>query len=142
MTAELRGPFVRAALLCERVLRETDGVLSAIRIVHEGRAVAPGEPAMRAALLVMLVRGDAPPGSHRAQLQIIGPAQQVLSAKDIEMALDASGPEQISSLMLDLSFEPRNPGVYWFQVRWGDRLLTQVPYTAHAAGADEAHAIR
>jgi len=142
VTEDLRGPFVRAALLCERVLRETDGVLSAIRIVHEGRAVDAGDPPMRAALLIMLVRGDAPPGPHRARLQILGPARQVLSAKQIEMSLDAGGPEQISSLTLDVSFEPRLPGVYWFQVLWGDRMLTQVPFTAHPAGVDEANAIR
>jgi hypothetical protein len=136
----LGRPFVRAALLCERVLRETDGVLSAIRFVHEGSTIDLGDPPIRAALLVMLVRGEAPPGTHRALLRILAPEQRMLSAKEIEITFDESGPEQISSLMLDLSFEPHRPGLYWFQVLWGGRLLTQMPFTAHPAGADRARA--
>lgn len=132
MTAAARGPFVRGALLCERVLCETDGALSAIRILHEGRAVASPVPVT---LMLMLVRGEVSAGSHRAVLQIRGPEGQILSAKPIEFRIDDGGPEQSSSVILDISFEPRAPGVYWFQVLWGEdgRLVTQVPFTAHAA---------
>lgn len=139
--APARGPFVQAALLCERVLCETDGVLSAIRILHEGRAMAAGDGPSRVVLLLMLVRGDASAGEHRAHLEIRDPAGELVSAKAIALTLDAGGPEQASSLMLDVSFEPRAAGVYWFRVSWGDDgLLTQVPFTARAAA--EGHAGR
>jgi hypothetical protein len=125
-------PFVRAALLCERVLCETDGALSAIRILHEGRPTTVDSGPTKLVLLVMLVRGEAQSGPHRASLQICSPAGQVISSKQIAFVIDEGGPEQSSSLVLDVSFEPRTVGVYWFRVLWGDgdRLLTQVPYTA------------
>lgn len=124
---------MRAALLCERVLCETDGTLSAIRIVHEGPVAA--EPT-RLVLLLMLVRGDVAPGVHRALLQLQGPTGEIDSRQEIALTLDEGGPEQASSLMIDVTFAPRRAGVHWFRVSWGDepRLLTRVPYTAVAAG--------
>ena len=37
------GPFVAAAFICERVLREVDGVLSAMRIIDRVTIKAPKE---------------------------------------------------------------------------------------------------
>ena len=131
MTSAAHGPFVRAALLCERVDTDGDGRLSAIGIVHEGTVVA--EPS-RLVLLLMLVRGDAPAGDHRVRLSIDGPAGNLVSRKEILVTIEDGGPEQASSLVLDLVFAPVVPGVYWFAAGWGDepRPLTRVPYTAHA----------
>ena len=136
--SEARGPFVRAALLCERVLCETDGTLSAIRILHDGPATGGDGRSIQLALLLMLVRGDISAGQHRAVLQIRNPAGELVSTKQIVLALDGGGSEQTSSLVLDVAFEPRTEGVYWFTVSWGDdqRLLTQVPFTARAAPVD------
>lgn len=145
----VRGPFVRAALLCERVLCETDGTLSAIRILDEGTVT---DSPLHLVLLLMLVRGDARPGQHQASLQIRSPAGALVSTKEIALTLDDGGPEQASSLVLDLRFEPRAEGVYWFSVSWGEdaRVLTQVPFTARSStsvadrriAAGDAHASR
>jgi hypothetical protein len=83
----------------------------------------------------MLVRGELGAGEHRALLQIRGPSGELVSSKPIALALDDGGPEQVSSLVLDVSLAPRAEGVYWFRVAWGDddRLLTQVPFTARSA---------
>jgi hypothetical protein len=134
MTQAVQGPFVRAAILCERVLCETDGVLSAIRILHEGPAIGGNQGPIQVVLLLMLVRGAASAGQHRVVLQIQGPSGQLVSAREIALTLDDGGPEQASSLVLDVSFEPRDEGVYWFRVSWGEdkRLLTQVPFTARS----------
>jgi hypothetical protein len=135
------GPFVRAALLCERVLCESSGVLSAIRIVHEGPLVEDGA-AIELVLLLMLVRGEAPVGRHAAALRIRAPSGEVVGRKAIAFTLDDGGPEQASSLVIDVRFAPRLAGVYWFQVTWGDdaRMLTQVPFTAHAGAPGAAAA--
>lgn len=140
---------MRAALLCERVLCETDGTLSAIRILDEGSVT---DSPLHLVLLLMLVRWDARPGQHQASLQIRNPAGVLVSTKEVVLALDDGGPEQASSLVLDLRFEPRVEGVYWFSVAWGQdaRLLTRVPFTARSAvlaadrrdDAGDAHASR
>lgn len=130
-------PLVRAALLCERVLYETDGAMSAIRILHEGYLPGPGERPIQVALLVMLVRGDAPPGPHRGRLEIRAPGGGVLSACEVGFELGDGGREQATSLVVEVAFAPTAPGVHWFRVGWGDPpvLLTEVPYTAHPAPA-------
>lgn len=135
-----QGPFIRAALLCERVLCETDGTLSAIRILHEGVVSVPGNATPSLVLLLMLVRGEVSPGQHRMSLEILDPSGEIMSHKQIVLTLDDGGPEQASSLMLDVSFTPRVPGVYWFRVSWdeeGARLLTRVPFTARAGAYSE-----
>jgi hypothetical protein len=137
-----RGPFVRAALLCERVLCETSGTLSAIRIVHEGAILESDGAAIDLVLLLMLVRGEVPPGRHEATLRIQEPSGEVVGKKEIAFTLDDGGPEQASSLVIDVRFAPRRAGVYWFQVTWSDeaRMLTQVPFTARPAGPATARA--
>lgn len=46
MTSESRGPFLAVAVLCEKVLEEKDGVLSAIRMVDRivQTAIGPAAP--------------------------------------------------------------------------------------------------
>lgn len=105
-------PFVRACLLCERVLREEDGTLSAMRIVH-ATVAAPGSPPLpqKLALLVMLVRGDAQPGQHQVVLKTQLPSGDFVANKTIPVQLDPGGPEQSVSLAIDLNFIPRGEGV-------------------------------
>jgi|GEM_PF-3521396 len=132
-------PFVQAAVLCERVLCEVDGALSAIRITHEGIAA---EGTTQLTLLLTVVRGAAPPGERPASLEIVAPSGAVVGRRAIVFVVDDGGAEQAASLVIDLAFEASLLGVYWFRIAWGAdaRLLTQVPYTTRAAGAAVAGA--
>lgn len=129
MTTDSPIPWIRAAILCERVLCEVDGSLSAIRITHGGHVGGSTSLVM----LLMLVRGDVAPGQSIALLQIQDPTGEFIATKQIVLDLDRGGPEQASSLVIDLTFEPSSIGVYWFRICWGvdQRVLTRVPYTAH-----------
>jgi len=127
------GPHVRACLLCERVLREDDGTLSAIRIVH-ATLVPPGPapPAQTLTLLVMLVRGDERPGLHHVLLKTQLPSGEFVAAKSVPLQMDPGGPEQSVSVAIELNFVPRGEGVYWFCLSWNSdgNILTRVPLTA------------
>ena len=89
---------------------------------------------------------------HMVRHEDSQPGGALVSTKEVVLALDDGGPEQASSLVLDLRFEPRVEGVYWFSVAWGQdaRLLTRVPFTARSAtlaadrraDAGDAHASR
>jgi hypothetical protein len=65
------GPYLTAAFLCEKVLREADGVLSAVRIVDRWNINGPTEtltPAVIQASLVLMFKSGIYRGS--AQLTI------------------------------------------------------------------------
>ena len=55
-------PAVRAALVCERLLTEADGVMSAIRIFNQ-LALTPGAT-FEASLLIMLASIEPAAGEH------------------------------------------------------------------------------
>ena len=128
----VRGPFVRACLLCERVLREDDGTLSAIRIVHATVVPrGPTPPPQKLTLLVMMVRGDETPGLHHLLLKTQLPSGEFVAPKDVPVQMDPGGPEQAVSVAIDMSFVPRGEGVYWFCLSWNQdgNILTRVPLT-------------
>ena len=57
-----QGPYLAAAFLCERVLVEQDGVLSAIRVVDRVTRTVEGSHLLNIALV-------SPPGDTRSLLQ-------------------------------------------------------------------------
>src|SRR5947207_8997784 len=75
------GPFIKAAIICDRVLTEPDGVLSPIRVIDRlnVQAAGPGAPETMPVnrrtlfLVVMLVRGEAQGGTN-VRVQVEDPA--------------------------------------------------------------------
>lgn len=138
-TAEL--PLVRAAMVCERVLTERDGVLSAVRILDRLIAPAPpegaGGPLVRAplTLLLMLVGAGVAPGPHRLLLHTQLPGGERVGAREMTIAIPES-PELGCNIVLDLRFEASIEGLYWFWVAFDaeDRILAGIPLHVERAG--------
>jgi hypothetical protein len=78
---ETNGPYLTAALLCEKVLQEKDGILSAIRIVDRIIATAQGSQPpeqmppvpVNITALLMLKSGNIQ-GSHTIKIQPVAPS--------------------------------------------------------------------
>lgn len=68
------GPFLLAAFFCERLLTESTGVRSAIRILDRLTVgITPGvDPSVTVAALVMF--GSVPSGTYRCTISVSGPA--------------------------------------------------------------------
>ena len=125
------GPFIGAALLCERVLEEKDGVLSAIRIVD--RWTVPRPPAHSdeqiAALLspvifVLLKAGEAT-GSHTISVNMSSPNGD--QDEGIAYPFELEGEDRGINLVIPALLEIQQEGLYWFNVRIDGVLVTRIP---------------
>lgn len=129
------GPYVQMATICEKVLQEPDGVISAIRCVDRivisaqaiGGGVAPPELPQgnfMTTLLVMLKADDAK-GRHPVSIRIQLPSGVYLDQPQVFDAM-FEGEERGMNLIVNMQLEAME-GVYWFDVSVNERLLTRVP---------------
>jgi hypothetical protein len=139
--AEMAGPYLSVAVLCEKVLREQNGVFSAIRIVdrstitHVGPDVPDEMPPTKVDLtaLVILKAGDAR-GRYALRLQPERPSGHKMDPLDFAIRFDA-GPDQGQALVLPLQMEVDEEGLYWLDLFFvpgrgeKEKLLTRMPLT-------------
>lgn len=127
-----RGPFLQAAALCEKVLHETDGVMSLIRIVDtithtEQGPNAPQEmPQIRYPLtLVISLKAGVSRGRHEVTVTPELPSGETLPA--MIMAVQMEGEARGVNLVAGIDIPYRMEGLYWFDVRFDGQRLTRVP---------------
>lgn len=128
------GPYVQMATICEKVLQEADGVISAIRCVdrimisataRDGVALPEELPPgnINTTLLVMLKADDAR-GRHPVSIRIQQPSGVYLPTQSIDAMFE--GDERGVNLILNLELSAQE-GLYWFEVAVNAGLLTRVP---------------
>jgi len=131
------GPFIAAALLCERVLTEADATQSAIRIVDRVTAQvittgpADSPPAQFQGVqvtlwaLIILKNGKAA-GSHRLVVTPIAPSGLRMGSTGNDVLFEG-GEDRGVSITAPVQFVAQEEGVYWFDVSLDDTRLTRVP---------------
>ncbi len=128
------GPFLNVAVLCERVLREQDGVLSLVRIVDRWIRTAAGPGASEAEL---------PPVRVNGQIVLLFKAGEAQGHMDVTISLEAPsglivGPTQRLSVLFegqdrgaavvaDVGLDLQEAGLYWFRIKLDDLPLTSIP---------------
>ena len=121
-------PALRAALICESVLTEADGVHSAIRIVHRMRLL-PGD-FFEAKLLLMLANTrPLEVAEHRILIRVESARSEILSGTEfaIEAPLEAG---ETFSVVIPFRFQaPSQNDMFWLRFAFDsdDQLLTRVP---------------
>lgn len=130
------GPYVQMATICEKVLQEADGVISAIRCVDRlvisaqamAGGVAPAElpqgGKFTTTLLVMLKADDAR-GRHPVSIRVQMPSGVFVEQPQVFDAM-FEGDERGVNLIVNMQLELME-GIYWFEVSVNDRMLTRVP---------------
>jgi len=128
------GPHLLAALLCERVLEEKDGVKSLIRVIDRivtragGVDVPETMPPVSISLTLFLVikAGKEGSGKHQLKVKLVHPAStqptEMIQGVNIDKA-EERGIEVKMLLNLNLKLE----GLYWFEVYFDDWFMTRVP---------------
>lgn len=126
------GPHVNAALLCEKVLQEGDGVLSLIRVVDRLTHAVTGEDPPEAMpplpidlTAVVMLKSDQARGRFRLTLRPETPAGLQLPAVEIPVHLD--GEERGQNVIVRLAFVAEMEGLYWIDVLFEGELVTRVP---------------
>jgi hypothetical protein len=129
---QAEGPSVQIAAFCERVLQEGDGVLSLIRVVDRLTAATqdPGAPETMPPFpvnltLVLALKSGFLRGRHDVQLRSFTPSQQPMG--DFSIPALFEGEDRGVNLLLPIAFQAPEEGLYWFEVRFGGRVLTRVP---------------
>ncbi len=115
------GPYVQAALLCERVVQESGGRVTIVRLVD--RVVAPAAvnlaqvpPTIVSCHAVIILKTGSRPGNYKLHLLLKSPSKRPLR----EFSLDISLPDQEDqgvNVVMPIQFTAIEEGVYWFEVR-------------------------
>jgi hypothetical protein len=132
--AEQEGPFVEA-LICERVIQETDGVLTIVRLIDQVNLERPPTPLLplipapfQAAVLVVL-KGGKPGAKHSVEVIVHAPsgiATQV-AAQTVELASRFPRGIAGANLILQMKMGLKDDGTYWFEVRLDGKRATATP---------------
>jgi hypothetical protein len=126
------GPYLQAALICERVLQEQDGVVSAIRVIDrvyfvtdaEGRPLSPQHPIT----LLITLKSGAARGSYSVRIEREKPSGE--RAPVLEAPIFLEGEDRGANLVVAAAFEPDQQGLYWFDVLFENDLVTRIPLRA------------
>jgi len=127
------GPYVQTACICEKVLQEQDGVLSAIRIIDRQILTVPANlpaetlPAveLRHTLLICLKSGEAR-GSMSLHLSVEPPSG--IRLQEQQLPLFFEGEDRGVNLIIPMQMQLSVPGLYWFDLRLEDELLVRIPF--------------
>jgi hypothetical protein len=130
---ESKGPYIKAAVFCERVLEEKDNVLSAIRIFDRSAAEielaeddeeVPGIE-IRGHLMVAIVAGE----SLRKQavtVRLLKPSGETVQLAEFPIEF---GPDEdaAAQLILKLAIGVTQEGIFWFEILTEDAVRTRIP---------------
>ncbi len=127
-------PYVAVATICERVLEEKEGTLSAIRIVDTVKVEVPetipadAKPVINLSALVSLKSGDAR-GKFLDKIVSCTPSGKKLEKLAPSFPLLLQGGERGANLVVNFSLQISEWGLYWFDVLLNDELISRMPLT-------------
>lgn len=127
------GPFVNVAVLCERVLREEDNVLSLIRLFgrYNVTATGPGAPEQMPPQTVMLTMvlgfaSGAARGRSTVRIDTYAPSG-LRTGQAPPMSVLFESEDRGANVILNVQFVADAEGVYWFEVLVDEQALTRIP---------------
>jgi len=132
MTTESSGPYLVAALLCEKVLQEKDGTISVIRMIDritltvntlDSPETIPST-IINLSALISLKSGSAR-GKGIVKLRVETPSG--LKLLDQLLPVLFEGDDRGVNLIVAFNMVIDQEGVYWFDVLLEEQLLTRVP---------------
>lgn len=133
MDAPPKGPYVKAAVFCERSLVETDGVPSLIRIVDRINQTIVGSGSSTftpirfpLVLIVMLNPGDAK-GSAEFELGVEAP--NGIRSPIANGTIHYEAPDHAVNIRADVDMAYDQEGIYWFDVKVDAALMSRMPLT-------------
>jgi hypothetical protein len=131
------GPYLNGAVLCERAIQETDGVITIVRIVDKVVAQplpianAPPTSAMQpfplSLSLVVLIKAGGARGSYTLAIRPQDPTGTQLQALETPLSFTGTDDGQGANVVINLNLGIQHEGLYWFDVILTGELLTRVP---------------
>jgi len=142
------GPYLAAALLCERILVEKDGVKSLIRIVNRitssvrGIEVPAKMPPYRAMLsLYLALKTGSRTGKHEIKVHPSRPDNTQMPPFVHSVNLETPENRGID-LIVNLNLILDQEGIYWLSVYFDQWLMTKIPlqvlYITQSTGGEQS----
>jgi hypothetical protein len=123
------GPYLQAALLCEKALQETDGVISLIRIVDRWTVSGPTEDmpqtAIQATMAIMLKSGFHR-GPGRLTITPNTPRDVALPAMEVPVHFEGDEDRGVN-VIIPMAFPVQEAGVYWFAITLDGQVISHIP---------------
>ncbi len=128
------GPYLKAAVFCEKVLREADNVMSIIRIVDRVTITAQGPAApdempktpYPITAVITLVSG-ASRGRHELKIEREDPSG-LITQPPIVTSIHMEGEDRSQNIVLNMQLVLEAEGLNWFRVLVDGVLLTKMPF--------------
>jgi hypothetical protein len=127
-----QGPYLQMAVICERVLREQDGVLSLIRVVDRlthtivGAELPDPLPPVSYTLWFAL-RFKSGNARGRQTLKIVQEQPSGLRSDLVEQSIMLEGEDRGTDFVGRVQMRLDQEGVYWFNVFLNDQFMTRMP---------------
>ena len=135
-------PYLTAALLCEKVLREVDGSLSVIRIADRVSLQMQGPPGLQPiplpmgmpepvpifslACLVALRSGSPEPNEYKLRLAFESPSGEP-QGSPVEQSVSLLGKDHGQNYITQFYIASSEEGLHWVHVSIDDEELTRIP---------------
>lgn len=126
---EVFRAYLQIATFCEKVLRETDGVLSIIRMFDRFNVVGDSAEMPVTVLQFTVVVGFKSGfmrGKQTLRLRPVSPTGKELPAMEIPMLFEGDD-DRGSFMAFQVNFPVEEEGVYWWDVYLHDELITRMP---------------
>ncbi|MCD6599648.1 MAG: hypothetical protein J7L19_03655 [Dehalococcoidia bacterium] len=128
------GPYLEAAFLCEKVLQETNGVKSAIRIIDRlthSPYVTDTSHDMEAftynlTLLLKLKSGWAR-GNFTLEIKLSKPSGELSTPLQQQLVFEGEEDRGID-LVAGITVNFETTGIYWFEVYLNNICITKIPF--------------
>ena len=137
VTKKIGGPFLAAAVFCENVIDEKDGMISVVRIV-DGCSISINEDAppdfpskanpirISQSALIVIRTGDSP-GKHNLKLIVQSPPgkRKAQPVQEVNLTPEQNGGANVK---INAILEAFSPGMFWFDVYIDGKRVTRMPY--------------
>lgn len=112
------GPYLSGAFFCEKVLREPDGVMSAIRIVDRW-TITGQSPTIAPTVIQTFIALFFKSGIYRGQAQItitpISPSNTRMQPIVLPLLFEADD-DRGAGTVFQMGFPVQEDGAYWFEI--------------------------
>jgi hypothetical protein len=126
------GPHLQVAAVCDRVLQEQDGTISAIRIIDRATFVAgdDGRPVEGRQPVVFLIAFKSGAARGRFTVELLREKPSGEQGPVLQAPVFFEGEDRGVNLILNAIFEPDQEGLYWYDVLFEGERVTRIPLRA------------
>ena len=123
------GPYLAAAFLCERALREVDGVQSFVRVVDRWTVTGPAETMPQTSIqttLVVIFKSGIHRGPGHLTITPTSPSDMQLDVLTLPVHFEGDEDRGVA-FVLPMSFPVQEAGLYWFNISLDGRSFSEIP---------------